>query len=180
MKSSNHLRHAPHMPARGTLYDDSCQGGPGLATTHPTRATDHSPEEHPLGGRRLSVPVQDHHGPGPGPDPGPLGGRRPLRRLAGLSRRPPLPHRGAPRPSGGPPVRHRRRPDDLPEVFRTRRGALGSAVPRGHRGGDRRPVDPVHARDGRDARQSDEPSLLPTAGMHRLGRIFLAPPLRTD
>jgi len=28
--------------------------------------------------------------------------------------------------------------------------------------------------------QSDEPSLLPTAGMHRLGRIFLAPPLRTD
>ena len=57
------------------------------------------------------------------------------------------PARRAPRPGGGPRVRHR--------VARTIFGSiaaptrrLGPPVPGGHRGGDRRAVDPVHARDG--------------------------------
>ena len=44
------------------------------------------------------------------------------------------------------------RSDDLQEVLRPRRGPVGPTVPRGYRWGDRRAVDPVHARDGRPAR----------------------------
>ena len=54
-------------------------------------------------------------------------------------------------------VRPGGRPDDLPEVLRPRRGAVGPTVPRGHRGGKRRDDGPVHTRDGRLRDQSYKP-----------------------
>jgi hypothetical protein len=94
------------------------------------------------------------------------------------------PTRRAPWASGGARVRPRGRSDDLQEVFWPLRGPVGPAVPRGYRGGDRRAVDPVHARNGCSARpvlqilmgcsRDDDPSRRKTNQLkelsHGLGR----------